>query len=157
MANITISDSTRKTIYAQLPSRPAFSILNYKGNFGATEGSETTVDIVPVDPYRSVVMTVAASAWGTATVAVKIYPCDSQGNTIGSNPFFSFSLTANATATVILAEMGGSTTTATYPPASPPATGSVIGPFGNFLKLTEQCTAFTSGTNTVAVELDMKG
>ncbi len=157
MANITCTDTTQKTIYGQLPSRPAFSIIKYSGNFGATEGSETTVDVVPVDPYRSILMTVKASAWGTATVAIKIYPCDSQGNTIGSNPFFSFSLTANGTTVVIISEMGGSTTAAIYPPNTPNSTGSFIGPFGNFVKITEQCTAFTSGTNTVALELDCKG
>lgn len=157
MANITISSTTPKTVTSQAPGRPAFTILKYSGNFGATEGSETTVDIIPVDAYRSVVFTVAASAWGTGTVAIKLYPCDSAGNTIGTNPFFSFSLTANATTTVILAEMGGATTVTPYPPASPASSGSFVGAFGNFLKLTEQMTAFTSGTNTVSIELDCKG
>lgn len=157
MANITITDGTRKTIYSQVPQRAANAILKYSGNFGAIQGSETQVDIISVDPYRSIVITVAASAWGTATVGVKIYPCDSQGNTIGANPFFSFSLTANATTTVILSEMGGNVTTTPYPPASPPSSGSFIGPFGNFLKITEQCTAFTGGTNTVSLEVDAKG
>ena len=157
MANMVISSTTPKTVTSQAPSRAAFTILKYSGNFGATEGSETTVDIIPVDAYRSILLTVAASAWGTATVAIKLYPCDSAGNTVGSNPFFSFSLTANATTTVILSEMGGSVTVTPYPPASPASSGSFIGPFGNFVKLTEQCTAFTSGTNTVATELDCKG
>src|SRR5213594_1919934 len=134
MANIVVTDGTQKTITGQYPSRPSFGIVKYSGNFGATQGSETQVDILPVDAYRSVVLTVKASAWGVGTAAIKVYPCDSQGNTIGANPLFSFSLTANVTTTVILAEMGGSVTAATYPPASPPGTGSVIGPFGNFLK-----------------------
>ena len=157
MANMTISSTTPKTVTSQAPGRPAFTILKYTGNFGATEGVETTVDVIPVDAYRSIVLTVAASAWGTGTVAIKLYPCDSAANTIGANPFFSFSLTANATTTVVLAEMGGSVTVTPYPPASPASSGSFIGPFGNFLKLTEQMTAFTSGTNTVAVEMDCKG
>lgn len=157
MANMLISSTTPKTITSQAPNRPAYAILKYSGNFGATEGSETTVDTIPVDAYRSITMSVVASAWTTATVAVKMYPCDSQGNTIGSNPFFSFSLTGNGTTVVILAEMGGSVTTATYPPNAPASTGSFIGPFGNWIKITEQCTAFTGGTNTVTVELDMKG
>jgi hypothetical protein len=156
-ANITCSDTTKKTYTSQAPQRAVSSIIKYTGNFGATEGAETQVDIIPVDAFRSVLLTVVASSWGTATVAIKLYPCDSQGNTIGSNPFFSFSLTANATTTVILAEMGGQVTATPYPPASPASSGSFIGAFGNFLKLTEQCTAFTSGTNTVAIELDCKG
>lgn len=157
MANMAISSTTPKTVTSQAPSRPAYSILKYSGNFGATEGSETLVDTIPVDAYRSVVISVVASAWGTGTVAVKVYPCDSNGNTIGANPFFSFSLTANATTVVILSEMGGSTTVTPYPPNAPASSGSFIGPFGNFLKITEQMTAFTSGTNTVTVELDLKG
>jgi hypothetical protein len=157
MVNITLPDTSKKTIYGQLPSRPAFQVLKYNGNFGATEG-ETPFDIVAVDPYRSVTMTVVASAWGTGTVIIRLYPCDSQGNTVGSQaPFFAITLTANSTTVVILSEMGGAVTAATYPPSSPATSGSFIGPFGNFLKLTENCTAFTSGTNTVAVELDMKG
>jgi len=157
MANMVISSTTPKTITSQAPNRPAYTILKYSGNFGATEGSETTVDVIPVDAYRSILMTVVASAWGTGTVAIKIYPCDSAGNTIGSNAFFSFSLIANVTTTVIISEMGGSVTVTPYPPNAPASSGSFIGPFGNFLKLTEQMTAFTSGTNTVAVELDCKG
>jgi hypothetical protein len=157
MANIICSDNTKKTYYSQPPQRAISSVIKYTGNFGATEGSETQVDIVPVDAFRSLTMTVTASNWGTATVAIKIYPCDSQGNTIGSNAFFAFSETANGTAVVILAEMGGQVSAATYPPAAPVGTGSFIGAFGNFLKITEQCTAFTSGTNTVFIELDCKG
>ena len=156
MVNMTITDRIAKIPASQLPTRAISSIIKYTGNFGATE-AETTVDIVPVDSYRSIVMSVVASAWGTATVVVKIYPCDSQGNTIGSNPFFSISLTANGTTVVIISEMGGATTAAVYPPATPPSTGSVIGPFGNFVKITETGSAFTSGTNTVAIELDCKG
>ena len=157
MANITCSDTTKKTIYGQLPARPAFAIIKYSGNFGATEGSETTVDIIPVDPYRSLVFSVQASAWGTATVALKIYPCDSQGNA-NANPLFSLSFNANAGPTLLfLSEMGGAVSAATYPPGSPPGTGSVIGPFGNFIKITEQCTAFSSGTNTVTIAVEAKG
>ena len=157
MANMLISSTTPKTITSQAPNRPAFAILKYSGNFGATEGSETTVDIVPVDAYRSVLFSLDGSAWNNATVAVKIYPCDSQGNTIGANPFFSFSVTSNSTVVTILAEMGGSTTVTPYPPNAAASSGSFIGPFGNFLKVTEQCTAFVAGTNTVTLELDMKG
>ena len=157
MANITCTDTTGKTIYAQLPSRAAFSVIKYTGNFPATEGSETLVDILPVDAFRSSTISVVASNWNTATVVIKVYPCDSAGNTIGANPFFSFSVTANSTTVVILSEMGGSVTVTPYPPASPASSGSFIGPFGNFLKITEQCTAFTSGTNTITLEFDLKG
>ncbi len=156
MVNMTIADRIAKIPAAQVPSRPVSTIIKYSGNFGATE-TETTVDIVPVDAYRSILMSVIGSAWGTATVVVKIYPCDSQGNTIGSNPFFSISLTANGTTVVIISEMGGAVTAAVYPPASPASTGSFIGPFANFVKITETCSVFTSGTNTVSVELDNKG
>lgn len=158
MTNINITDSTRRTIYAQLPSRPAFQVLRYTGNFGATE-SETPFDTdLAVDPFRSISMTVTASNWGTATVIIRLYPCDSQGNTVGSQaPFFAITVTGNGTQVVLLSEMGGATTAATYPPSSPATGGSFIGPFGNFIKLTENCTVFTSGTNTITVELDMKG
>jgi hypothetical protein len=156
MANLVIADKFSKTPSSQAPSRPASSLIKYGGNFGATEGSETTVDIIPVDAYRSVIISYQASAWGTATVALKVYPCDSNGNT-NANPFFSISLTANTGPLLLfIAEMGGLTSTATWP-ATAASAGAIIGPFGNWLKITEQCTAFSSGTNTVALEVTCKG
>ena len=110
-----------------------------------------------MSPYRSITVSVIGSAWGIGTVLVKLYPCDSQGNTISANPFFIVTLTANATTVLVISEMGGAVSAAVYPPASPPSTGSIVGPIGNWVKLTTQMTAFTSGTNTVAVELGLKG
>jgi hypothetical protein len=138
-------------------ARVAWKEVLYQGSFGATEAAETTVDIIQVNPYRSIVFSTQATAWGTATVALKIYPCDAAGNA-NANPFFTRSLTANDASPVLLflAEMGGTTSTATWP-ASAAATGAVIGPFGNYIKITEQCTAFTSGTNTVTVKVEAKG
>src|SRR5207249_9686497 len=133
----------------------------YKGNFGATEGAETVVDVIPVKWYRSIVLSTNASAWGTGTVLLKVYPCDAAGN-VGANPFFTRTITANDATPVLLflAEMGGTGGTsgqlAPYP-GTAVATGAVIGPFGNYLKITEQMTAFTSGTNTVALKIEAKG
>jgi hypothetical protein len=150
-----LSSGFSKTPASIGPSRPANNIVKYSGNYGATV-TEQTVDVLPTDAYRSIVMSVTASAWGVASVTIKIYPCDSLGNTIGTNPFFSITVAANGTTTVILAEMGGSTSAATYPPTVVQSSGSFIGPFGNFVKITETST-FTSGTNTVVTELDCKG
>jgi hypothetical protein len=137
------------------PSIPANALVSYKGNFGATQAGETTTDILPVAAYRSAVFSIQALAWGTGTVAVKIYPCDSQGNT-NTNAFFSLSFTANTGPVLLfLSEMGGAVTAATYP-GTAATTGSIIGPFGNYLKITEQMTAFTSGTNTVTIEVALK-
>ena len=138
------------------PARTSDKIMNYKGNFGATQGAETTVDIIPVSAYRSIVFSIQASAWGVGTVAIKIYSCDQAGGS-NTNALFSLSFTANAGPTLLyLAEMGGSTSNATWPPASQ-STGVIIGPFGSYIKITEQMTAFTSGTNTIALEVEAKG
>ena len=161
MANMTIQGSNRS---AQNPTNTnGMNILEelYKGNFGATEGAETVVDIIPVKWYRSIVLSTSASAWGVGTVLLKIYPCDQAGNA-NANPFFTRTITANDASPVLLflAEMGGTGGTAgtlTPYPGTAATTGAVIGPFGNWLKVTEQCTAFTSGTNTVSLKIEAKG
>ncbi|SRR6266446_6963631 len=155
MANMVSPVGQEKTQTGP-PARTSDKVLNYKGNFGATQGAETIVDVIPVSAYRSIVISVQASAWGVGTVAFKVYSCDQAGNS-NTNALFSLSFTANAGPTLLyLAEMGGSTSSVTWPPASQ-ATGVIIGPFGSFLKITEQMTAFTSGTNTVACEVECKG
>src|SRR5712692_7868325 len=156
VANMVIQGSNRS---AQLPtSTNGLNILEetYKGSFGATEGAETVVDIIPVKWYRSITFSTAASAWTTATVLLKIYPCDAAGN-VNANPFFTRTITANDASPVILflAEMGGLVSTTTWPAAAV-ATGTVIGPFGSFIKITEQASAFTSGTNTVLLKIEAK-
>ena len=161
MANIVLAGSNVDTQPYGDVSRVAWKEVLYKGSFGAVQGSETTVDIIQVNPYRSIVFSIQASAWGVGTVAVKIYSCDAAGNT-NANPFFSFSFTANSGPTLVyLSEMGGTGGTSgvltPWPPATPGNTGLVIGPFGNYIKITEQMTAFTSGTNTVAVKVEAKG
>src|SRR5207249_8867828 len=160
MANMVLQGTNRST---QPTQRNGVNVLTelYKGNFGATEGAETVVDVIEVWPYRSIVFSTSASAWGTGTVLLKIYPCDQAGN-VGANPFFTRTITANDASPVLLflAEMGGTGGTsgqlAPYP-GTAVATGAVIGPFGNYLKITEQMTAFTSGTNTVALKIEAKG
>jgi hypothetical protein len=52
--------------------------------------------------------------------------------------------------------MGGAVTAATYPPTAA-ATGSIVGTFGNSIKLTETAASFVSGTNTVTVKVRAKG
>jgi hypothetical protein len=157
VANMVIQGTNRS---AQNPTNTnGMNILEelYKGSFGATEGAETVVDIIPVKWYRSIVFSTSASAWTTGTVLLKIYPCDAAGN-VGANPFFTRTITANDASPVLLflSEMGGAVTATPYP-ATAVATGSVIGPFGNWIKITEQMTAFTAGTNTVALKIEAKG
>ena len=157
MANITIQGTNQEPAPEGPPARPATKELLYQGNFGATEGSETTVAILNVAAYRNIVFNVAASAWGTGTVAIKIYPCDAAGNK-NTNPFFTRTITATDASPVLLflAEMGGLVSATTWPAAAQ-ATGVVVGPFGNHILITEQCTAFTSGTNTIAIKIEAKG
>jgi len=156
MANMTLQGTNRST---QPTFRNGVNVLEetYKGSFGATEGAEKVVDIIPVWPYRSIVFSTQATAWGTGTMTLKVYACDANGNT-NTNPFFTRTITAADASPVLLyiAEMGGLTSTTTWPAAAV-ATGAVIGPFGSYVKVTEQMAAFTSGTNTVTIKIEAKG
>jgi len=157
MANITLQGSNQQELPWGNVSRGAFKELLYQGNFGATEGVETLVVNLDTSAYRSIVFSTQATAWGVGTVVLKIYPCDAAGNA-NANAFFTRTITATDASPVLLflTEMGGSVSAAAYPP-TPQTTGSIVGQFGNHVKITEQMTAFTSGTNTVAVKVEMKG
>jgi hypothetical protein len=158
MASISIQGNNRST--SSITQRNGVNVLEetFKGNFLGTEVESQIDFVIPTWPYRAFDFTIIASSWGSATVTIKIYPCDSDGtiDSTNTNPFFSVPLTANTTVRLFLTEMGGAVTAATYPPASPAAAGSVVGTFGSSIKLTETCSAFVSGTNTVTIKVRAK-
>jgi hypothetical protein len=152
--NLTIGNQRDRTPESAAPTRTPSGRIIYTGSFGANE-AETQVDQIDVSPYRSIVLACRSSAWSSVTVTIKIYAADSLGNR-STNPIITKTITANANTLDVISEMGGSTTNAVWPTASVTA-GQVIEPFGNTIVITETAASFVSGTNTLSVELLMKG
>jgi hypothetical protein len=152
---LAITEPTDRTTESGVPTRMPSRKLTYTGNMTATEaGTNLTNGIIDVSAYRSIQVATRASAWGTASVVVKVYGADGAGNKT-SSPFLTKTISANGNTLDILSEMGGATTQAAWPPTSATG-GQVVIPFGNWIVLTET-TTFTSGTNTLTIELACKG
>src|SRR2546422_2178185 len=130
-----IDNVSNKTVESQAPTRAPSRRIIYTASFSANESEIQVPDgQLDVSAYRSINVAVRASAWGSATVTIKIYAADSLGNK-STNAILTKTISANGNTLDILAEMGGSTTNATWPAGA--TAGKIIDPFGSTIVITE--------------------